>query len=124
MMREVMEEARETAREMPAFTAAFLLLVALCVGARCAVFYEADGEQPKLIAAESVSRAVTEGTDAISRMRARAECPLKTPGFTVVVGLRQYEMELSVPIASVQSLFNDAHMNVVHLAARRLDGFA
>lgn len=118
MIREVIEDARQTAQELPLFTAAFLMLVALCIGAHCAVFYEADGEQLKLTAVDSMSRTATKGIDAISRMRGRAECAMKTPGVTVIVGLRQYEMELSVPIASVQSLFENARTDVVRVFAR------
>ncbi len=81
--------------EMPAFVAAFLLLVAMCVGVRCAVFYEADGEQLRLIT-EGVNAEAMSENDAISRMRAHAECSVKVPGFTVIVGVRQYNMELSV----------------------------
>jgi hypothetical protein len=121
MIREVIEDAKQTARELPAFTAAFLMLVALCIGAHCAVFYEADGEQLKLTAADSMSRTATKGMDAISRMRSQAECAMKIPGFTVIFGLRQYEMELSVPIASVQSLFENARTDVVRVFARDLN---
>jgi hypothetical protein len=121
MIREAIEDARRTAKELPAFTAAFLMLVALCIGAHGAVFYEADGEQLKLTAADSMSRTATKSIDAISRMRDRAECAMKTPGFTVIVGLRQYEMELSIPIASVQSLFESARTDVVRVFARNLN---
>jgi hypothetical protein len=121
MIREAIEDARQTAEELPSFTAAFLMLVALCIGAHCAVFYEADGEQLKLTAADSMTRTATKGIDAMSRMRDRAECAMKIPGFTVIVGLRQYEMELSVPIASVQSLFENARTDVVRVFAHDLN---
>jgi len=121
MIREAIEEAKQTAQELPAFTAAVLMLVALCIGAHCAVFYEADGEQLKLTTADSMSRTATKGIDAIGRMRGRAECAMKIPGFTVIVGMRQYEMEISVPIASVQSLFENARTDVVRAFARNLD---
>jgi hypothetical protein len=121
MIREAIEEAKQTAEELPAFTAAVLMLVALCIGAHCAVFYEADGEQLKLTAADSMSRTATKSIDAIGRMRSRAECAMKTPGFTVIVGLRHYEMELSVPIASVQSLFENARTDVVRVFAPNLN---
>ena len=120
MIREAIEDARQTARELPAFPAAFLMLVALCIGAHGAVFYEADGEQLKLTAADSMTRTATRGLDAMSRMRNRAECAMKIPGVTVIVGLRQYEMELSVPVASVESLFENARTDVARVFSRDL----
>jgi hypothetical protein len=121
MIREAIEETKQTAQELPAFTAAVLMLVALCIGAHCAVFYEADGEQLKLTAPDPMTRTATKGIDAMSRMRDRAECAMKIPGVTVIVGLRQYEMELSVPVASVQSLFESARTDVVRVFAHNLN---
>ncbi|RZU41921.1 hypothetical protein [Edaphobacter modestus] len=112
MMREVIDEARQTMDEMPAFVAAFLLLVAMCVGVRCAVFYEADGEQLRLTT-EGVDAEAMSENDAISRMRAHAECSAKVPGFTVIVGVRQYNMELSVPVPSVRALFENARISML-----------
>jgi len=110
----VLEEVRQIVREMPAFAGAFLLLVAMCVGVHGAVFYEADGEQLKLIADGNANHASLEHGNAIARMRERAECSMrKTPGITVIVGLRQYDVELSVSVASVRALFENAQMNVV-----------
>lgn len=104
MIDEVIQEARRIRYEMPAFTAAFLLLVALCVGVRAAIFYEADGEQLKLIADKSDQQA-----DPMRRMYERVGCPMKIPGLTVIISLREYSMELSVPMMSVRSLLNNAH---------------
>ncbi|HTH53019.1 MAG TPA: hypothetical protein VL495_03650 [Edaphobacter sp.] len=110
MIRGVMEEARQFVRETPGFATAFLLLLILCIGVRCAVFYQADGEQLKLQAENSLHYAIADGGGAFHRMQARAACPFKTPGFTVIVGLRQYEMELSVPAATVQALWKNARV--------------
>jgi len=119
-MRGVIEEARQIVREMPGFVAAFLLLVALCIGVRGAVFYEADGEGLKLIT-DGDHRGPGEEMDAINRMRAHAGCSLKTPGFTVIVGVRQYGMELSVPARSVQTFFKGARPNAIGAVALKLD---
>lgn len=101
MMHGVIEEAKAIVREMPGFAAVLLLLGALSVGVRCTVVYEADGDSLKLIA---------EGRQTMREAeRMRAECPMKTPGFTVIVGLRQYGMELSVPVRSVRSLLGAVH---------------
>lgn len=104
MVREVIQEVKEIWHEMPVFTAACLLLVGLCVGVRCAVFYEADGDELKLVADRNDAHAEMEEADPILRMHARAACPMKIPGFTVIVGLREYSMELSVPAASMRAL--------------------
>jgi hypothetical protein len=112
MMREVIDEARQTMDEMPAFVAAFLLLVAMCVGVRCAVFYEADGEQLRLVT-EGVNAEAMSEDDAISRMRSHAECAVKVPGFTVIVELRQYNVELSVPVPSVRALFENTRISML-----------
>jgi hypothetical protein len=125
MIWEVMEEARQIMREMPGFTAAFVVLLALCIGVRCAIFYEADGEHLKVTAdrhnhpAEWEERTLTSASDAFTRMRAHTACPLKTPGFTLIVGLRQFDMEVSVPLTGVRALFEDAHMDVVALFTHR-----
>ena len=110
MMREVMDEARQILHEMPAFAAVFLLAVAMCVGVRCAIFLEADGEQLRLIA-DAASENTPDANDPIGRMRALGECSARVPGFTGIVGLRQYNMELSVPVTSVRALFKNARMN-------------
>jgi hypothetical protein len=101
MIREVIQEAREIRHEMPAFTAIFLVLVALCIGVRGAIFYEADGEQLRFIAHRTEAQ-----FDPIDRMHARPKCSVKIPGVTVIVGLRQYSMELSVPAATLHALLN------------------
>jgi hypothetical protein len=123
MMREVLDEARQTMDEMPAFVAAFLLLVAMCVGVRCAVFYEADGEQLRLVT-EGVNAEAMSADDAIRRMRAHAECSGKVPGFTVIVGVRQYNVELSVPVPSVREIFENARISMLLAFPAPADGRA
>jgi hypothetical protein len=99
MIREVFDEAREIRREMPAFTACVLLLIVLCIGVRGAIFCRADGESLRLIANRTEAQ-----LDPIRRMDAQSECPVRVPGVTVIVGLRDYSMELSVPAATVHAL--------------------
>jgi hypothetical protein len=112
----MLQEARQILDEMPAFAAAFLLLVAMCIGVRCAVFYEADGEQLKLITDRADATAMTK-EDAFGRMHARNECSPRIPGFTVIFGVRQFHLELSVPVTGVQSLFENTRWNVVSAIA-------
>jgi hypothetical protein len=46
------------------------------------------------------------------RMGARLKCAEKTPGFTVVVGLSHYSVELSVPVRGMQHMFEQAPPDV------------
>jgi hypothetical protein len=96
-MQGAIEDARQVLREMPLFAAAVLLMVALGLGVHAAVFYEADGESLRLVADKSEPSA-DETNDPMTRMRARLGCPEKIPGFTLVVGMSHYNLELSVPV--------------------------
>ncbi len=114
-MQGAIEDARQTLREMPLFAAAVLMMVALGMGVRAAVFYEADGESLRLVADKSEPSAVdavSEANDPMTRMRARLGCPDKIPGFTLVVGMSHYNLELSVPVRGMQTMFEDARSDV------------
>jgi hypothetical protein len=114
MMMHAIEELRQFLREMPGATAALLVAVVLGVGAHAAIFYEADGEELRLIANHSVVQVPNEieNADPLTRMRARIHCPEKIPGFTLIVGLREYNVELSVPVTGFQSLFENVRPEV------------
>ena len=114
-MQGVIEEGRQVLREMPIFAAAVMTMVALGLGVHAAVFYEADGEDLRLIADRSEPNdagEVTEASDPMTRMRARLECAEKIPGFTVIVGLSHYNVELSVSVPGVQRIFEQAPPDV------------
>lgn len=114
-MQGAIEDARQMLREMPLFVAAVLMMVALGMGVRAAVFYEADGESLRLIADKSepnTTNETGEANDPMARMRARLGCPEKIPGFTVVVGMSHYNLELSVPVRGMQTMFEDARSDV------------
>ncbi len=114
-MQGAIEDARQVLREMPLFAAAVMVMVALGMGVHAAIFYEADGEDMRLIADRtepSDTREVSEASDPMTRMRARLECAEKIPGFTVVVGLRHYNVELSVPVRGMQRIFEQAPPDV------------
>jgi hypothetical protein len=96
---------------MPLFAAAVLMMVALGLGVHAAVFYEADGESLRLVADKSEPSA-DETNDPMTRMRARLGCPEKIPGFTLVVGMSHYNLELSVPVRGMQTMFEDARSDV------------
>jgi len=115
MMQGAIEDARRTFREMPLFAAAVFVVVALGVGARAAVFYEADGEDLRLIADRSEPNEASEANDPMTRMRARLGCAEKIPGFTVVLGLSHYNLELSVPVGGIEMIFDQSRPDVARV---------
>jgi hypothetical protein len=50
-------------------------------------------------------------------MQASNECSPKIPGFTVIFGVRQFHLELSVPVTGMQSLFENTRWDVVSAIA-------
>ncbi len=121
-MQGVIDEAREVLREMPFFAAAVMVMVALGAGVRAAVFYEADGEDLRLIADRSEpsdAEEVSEARDPMMRMGARLECAEKIPGFTVIVGLSHYNVELSVPVRGMQQMFEEVRPDVARAMEMR-----
>ena len=111
-MQRAIEDARQMLREMPLFAAVVLMMVALGMGVHAAVFYEADGESLRLVADKSEPSTADETNDPMTRMRARLGCPEKIPGFTLVVGMSHYNLELSVPVRGMQTMFEDARSDV------------
>lgn len=119
-MQGVIEEARQVLREMPGFAAAVMVMIALGLGAHAAVFYEADGEDLRLIADKtelSEGNDASEANDSMSRMRARLGCAEKIPGFTLIVGLSHYNLELSVPVRGIQTVFDNARPEVARVVS-------
>jgi hypothetical protein len=123
-MRTVLDDARRMLRENPAMVTAVLLMVALAAGLRAAVFYEADGEELRLIAdgGSSMQEASDESqsSDLMDKMRARMGCPEKIPGFTVIVGLSHYNVELSVPVRGIDRIFESTRPEVARSLSMRL----
>ncbi len=107
MVRETIHDLRNVAKEMPWFAAAVLLSVAICVGVNASVLDEAEEEHVRV----RTSHADTAMTSSIEEVKSRLlhRCPTeKIPGFTVIVALRRYSLELSVPMGKVRSLTDDA----------------
>jgi hypothetical protein len=104
------EDLKQTMREMPWFAAAFGLLVVLGIGVNAEILGAADGDEarvcvgrvdtpmlPTLGAGEwNVHRCVTGAT----------------PGLTVLVGIRHYRMEVTIPAAAVRSTLASVKMNL------------
>ena len=123
-MQGVIDEARQVMREMPGFAVAVMVMIALGMGAHAAIFYEADGEDLRLIADKSEPGEGNDGSDVsdpMTRMRARLGCAEKIPGFTVIVGLSHYNLELSVPVRGMQTAFDNARPEVARVVSILLD---
>lgn len=107
MLRETIHDLRSVAREMPWFAAAVVLSVAVSIGVNASVLDEAEEEHIRL----SARRADVPMTTTIEEVKSRLlhRCPTeKISGFTVIVALRQYSLELSVPMGRVRSQTDDA----------------
>jgi hypothetical protein len=115
MVQGVIDEAKQVLREMPGFAAAVMVMIVLGLGAHAAIFYEADGEDLRLIADKSEPSDGSDANDPMSRMRARLGCAEKIPGFTLVVGLSHYNLELSVPVRGMQTAFDQARPEVARV---------
>ncbi len=107
MMAELLRDVKTEAREMPGVVAAIVLAIAVGVGCNVAFFCEADGDGLRVRASRGQSTA-----EQVERLHARSCSANMTPGFTVIVGLRQYSVELSVPVPGMPALFEDVRANV------------
>jgi 5-formaminoimidazole-4-carboxamide-1-beta-D-ribofuranosyl 5'-monophosphate synthetase len=108
MMAELVQDVKTELRELPWFAAMVVLAVAAGIGFNAAIFCEADGDEFRITA--NCAQVIE---DHVSKLRAHSCSTDPKPGFTVVVGLRQYSVEFSVPVSGVRSLLDDAmHRNV------------
>lgn len=115
MLMILIEEARQMLRDMPWAAAAVLVAVVFGMGGHASIFYEADGDELRLVAAHN--RAMQEDgamPSLLSRVEQKMMCGEKVPGFTVVVGLREYNVELSVPIEGMRSILQNAHLRLTN----------
>lgn len=102
----LLQEARHTLRETPWTAASIALAVVFGLGAHGDFYYEADAPEVRLIAnrhAQDLS---------LAQRAAKDQCEEKIPGFTVVVGLKEYSVELTVPVAGMRTVLEDAQMKL------------
>ncbi len=107
MMAELLRDVKTEVHESPGVAAAVVLAVAFGVGGNAAFLGQADGERLGVSASRGQSIA-----DQVERLQAQRCFMDLMPGFTVIVGVHQYSMELSVPVPDVHALFESAQPNV------------
>jgi hypothetical protein len=107
MMAELLRDVKADLREMPGVPIAVALAIAVGVGCNAVVFWQADGEGLRVSASREQS---TE--DKVEQLHAKICSAELTPGFTVILGLRQYSVEVSVPVPVVRSLAGNVKANV------------
>lgn len=118
MVQAIVDEAKQILREIPGFAVAVVLTVAMCAGIRAAIFYQADGEDLRLIADGSNAKALGK-SDLMERTRVRLECAENIPGVTVVVAWSHYNVELSVPMKSMRLMFERSRPDVARTIAEK-----
>ena len=98
MIAEMLNDIKADLREQPGVAVALVLAVVMSVGFNAAVFCMADGDGLRLSAngGEPVE-------NQINAMRSHVCSAEPKPGITVIVGMRQYSVKLSVPLPAVHS---------------------
>jgi hypothetical protein len=107
MIAELLQEMKAEMREFPWLSLMVLLTIVAGIDFNLAIFGGADGSHLRLSASHGPAAEVQ-----MNRVRMHGCSTGLTPGFTVIVGLRRYSMELSVPVDSVRSLLEDVRMDV------------
>lgn len=107
-MRETILDLHNTVREMPWFAAVVALLVAIGAGVNACILDEADGDHVLVSASRIDDQTARLDESVKARLMGHRCATKKIPGFTVVVALRQYSLELSVPVHGVDSLVEDS----------------
>jgi hypothetical protein len=107
MIAELLQDLKAEVQEFPEFAAAVLLTIVVGIGFNAAVFRNAIGDEFQVHASQGLS-----AIEQVEELRAHNCSAELKPGFTVVIGLRKYNVEMSVPLDGVRSLFNDIQTNV------------
>ncbi|HEV2708810.1 MAG TPA: hypothetical protein VGU67_01245 [Edaphobacter sp.] len=107
MIVELLEEMKTEIREFPWLWVMVLLTIVAGIDFNLAIFGGADSSHLQLSASHGAAAEVQ-----MNRLRMQGCTTGQTPGFTVIVGLRRYSMELSVPVDGVRSLLEDTRMNI------------
>jgi hypothetical protein len=94
------EDLKQTGREMPWFAVTVLMAVAVGVGLNVEVIGGADGDQAR-VAMSRVENSMVVAADECERAARR--CGLgDRPGVTMVIGVRSYRFEMTIPESVVR----------------------
>ena len=110
MIAELLQEVKTEFREFPELAAMALLALVVGIGLNTAVFSNATGDELQMRV--SRGRSAAEQIEQMERLRAHRCSEELKPGFTVIVELRRYSVELNVPLDGVRSLFDDAQTSI------------
>lgn len=100
-MAELLRDTRTGLREFPWFAVLIVLAVVVDAGFNMAIVNHADGDRFQI----RVNRQVS-AEEQVDQLRSNRCSEEPNPGFTIIAGLRQYSMELSVPTVGVRSLLD------------------
>jgi hypothetical protein len=109
MTTELLQDLKAGLREFPELAAAIVLAIVIGVGFKMAVVRNAFGNEFQVHANKGLSAA-----ERLQRLRAQSCSAELKPGFTVIIELRRYDVELSVPLDGVRSLLDDMRTNVTN----------
>lgn len=104
-MMSMLDELKLTAAEMPWYFVAVLVAVMLCAGVQTEIVCGADGDRARV----SIGRMETsldssmEHVAAACEREARLSIPVNTPGVTMLIGVRSYWFEMTVPKAAIEA---------------------
>lgn len=107
MIGELLRDVKADLRELPGVAIAIVVAIAVGIGCNVAIFWQADGDGLRVSASQDQS-----AENQVEQFHAKSCSAELVPGFTVILGLRQYSVELSVPIPGVQVLAEDVRANV------------
>ena len=107
MIAELLQDVKTEIAKFPWLSLLVALTIVAGIDFKMAIFSEADGNQLRMSTILGPS-----AEDQMNRLRMKRCSTGLTPGFTVIIGMRQYSMELSVPIDGVRSLLEDTRTDV------------
>ncbi len=107
MMTELIQEMKSELLESPGIAGLLALAIVVGFGCNAVVVGEADGSELRVTASKSQSI-----EDQANRLRWSACSAQLKPGFTILLGLQQYSVEVSVPLTGMRSLVQEVRSNV------------
>jgi hypothetical protein len=108
-MMSLIDDLKQTAREMPWLVMAVALLVVIGIGFNAEVVNSADGDEARLCFGR-VDGPPMQELNAGEQIVRRCALDIR-PGITVLIGVEHYQVMLSIPEASVRSRLAHVQMD-------------